>query len=275
MSSVGELKVLGGRPPLGSYLHSLWSRRQLAVAIPLGALRADNRDSLLGGAWHLLNPLLLAGVYYLIFGLILRADRGVDNFIAFLTTGLFIFSYTSGSITAGARSIAANEALLRSIRFPRAVLPVSAVIGEGLTLGFAVVVMLSVALATGERPGLTWLLLVPILATQTLFNLGAAFVSARLADHVRDVQQVLPFLLRLWLYLSGILFSFDRFIGHDTVLLLLRLNPAYAFVSLARGALLDGGTSPDEWAVALVWTTVLLVGGFAFFRAHEQEYGRA
>lgn len=269
-----ELHELGGRTPLAAYLRELWARRHLAVALPLGTMRAENRDSVLGGLWHLLNPLLLAAVYYLIFGVILRTTGGTDNFIAFLTIGVFIFYYTSRSVTSGARAIVANQALMRSIRFPRAVLPVSAVLGELMALAFAVVVMLVVTLVTGERPTLAWLLLVPILATQTVFNLGLAFIVARLTDHFRDVEPFLPFVLRIWLYVSGVFYSVERFLEDDSVLSLLRLNPAYAFITLARGALLEGGSAAGDWAVATAWSLVLLVGGFAFFRAHEQAYGR-
>lgn len=272
--TAAELVTLGRRVPLPAYLRQLWDRRHLVVALPVSALQAENRSSLLGGLWHLLNPLLLAGVYLLVFGVILGVDRGVERFPAFLVIGVFIFYYTSRSITAGARSIVANEAMMRSIRFPRAVLPVSAVLGEAISLGFSLVVMVLVTVVTGGRPLPSWLLLLPVLATQTMFNLGCAFIAARLTAHFRDTQQILPFALRLWLYLSGVFYATDRFISDETALFLVRLNPTHAFIGLARGALLDGGTSPHDWMVALGWSVALLIGGFAWFRAHEEAYGR-
>lgn len=267
-----------GRPlPLRAYLRDLWSRRQLIVAIPLGDLKAQNRDSLLGGLWHLLNPLLLAAVYYLIFGIIFDAGgRGdVDNFVGFLTIGVFTYYYTSKSITAGARSVVNNEGLIRSIRFPRAVLPVSAVLGEAAALVFSVSTMLAVVLLTGERPEPVWLLLVPALALQTMFNLGVALGIARATAHFRDVEQLLPFLLRIWLYFSGVFYVIDdRVAGIPVLHALLQWNPAHTYITLVRAALLDGAAPGRQWLAAVGWGVVALVVGFIFFWRHEGEYGR-
>lgn len=258
-----------------AYIRSLWRRRELALALPTANLRAQNRDSALGGLWHLLNPLLLAAVYYLVFGVLLGTDRGVENFVGFLTVGVFTFHYTSKSVMAGAKSIIANEGLIRSVRFPRAVLPVAAVLGEAAALGFAIVVMVAVAVATGALPTPSWALVVPILATQTAFNLGAAFAMARLTDAFRDVEQLLPFALRLWLYCSGVFYAVERFVDHPTVLLIMQFNPAYAFLTLMRDALLYDTTSGTAWMIAVTWALLALIVGFALFSRHEHVYGRA
>lgn len=269
-----DLVPLSARVPLRGYLRRLWDRRELAIALPVSNLRAQNRDSVLGGLWHLLNPLLLVGVYFLVFGVLLNTSRGTDNFIAFLSIGVFVFNYTSRSITAGARSIVANEDLIRSVKFPRALLPISAVLGEALALGFAILTMLVVVVLTGEPFSASWFLLFPVLALQTIFNLGAACVVARFTSHFRDLQQILPFMLRLWLYVSGVFYAVETFVEDEAALALLRLNPAHLFMELARDSMLHGGTAAADWGMALAWSAVVTVGGFAFFRAHEHEYGR-
>ncbi len=269
-----ELVRLGTRPRLVPYLRSIWERRELAIALPVGELRSQNVDTLLGSFWHVLNPLMLVGVYYLLFAVILGVDRGQENFILFLSVGMFTFHYTSKSVMAGARSIVSNQGLIRSVMFPRAILPLGSVIGETVTLGPSLVVITTVAVATGAYPSWSWLWLLPIFALQGTFNLGASLVIARLANHFHDITNVLQYFFRLLLYASGVLVPVERFLTSPLRRAVFRYNPAYAFVELARGAIMRGGTDPGLWAVCAGWTLVLLVGGFLFFVAHEHRYGR-
>lgn len=268
-----DLVRLGERPRLVPYLRSLWDRREFVLNLPLGELRAQNMNTVLGGAWHLLNPLLLIAVYWLVFGVILDVNRGVDNFVAFLSCGIFTFFYTRKCVQTGAKSIVDNLGLIRSIRFPRVVLPTAAVIGETVALVPAVAAMLVLVVATGGQPRATWLLLAPIFVIQCSFNLGLALTVARLTDHFRDVQQLVPYTMTIWLYVSGIFFEATTYLDGDA-LTVFRLNPVYAFVTLVRGAVLEGVTSSLLWLIALGWAAVSLIAGLLFFRAREQEYGR-
>lgn len=230
-------------------------------------------NSVLGNLWHLLNPALQIAVFFLIFGVVLDVDRGVDNFMLFLTAGVLTFQFTQKVTGEGAKSIVNNGGLMRSISFPRAVLPLTAAAIETLAMLPAALVLIIVALATGETPQLSWLALCPILVLQTAFNTGAALVAARATSHVRDVEQILPFLFRLLFYASAIIFSADAYIdsGYRWVFV---ANPLYCIATAARWAL---GIGPiDGWILAsmMLWTVGMLVGGFVWFRAAEATYGR-
>ncbi len=276
MAAQLTLQRLGGRPDVRSYLSSIWQRRQFAAAIAVGEVRSEHMDTALGNLWHVVNPLLQMGVYYLVFGLLIKTDRGVDNFLAFLAVGVFMFHYTQKSVTAGAKSLLKSQGLIRSIQFPRAILPLSTVIAHGLTFVPAAGIMLVVALATGERPAWVWLLLAPLFLLQTVFNAGGALLSARLADRFPDVQNILPFMFRITFYLSGVLFSATRVTADrdPRFLVLFNLNPIYAFLTAARSLVLDARVDPLLWGVATVWTALLLAIGFFAFRGGEHEYGR-
>ncbi|HJP24935.1 MAG TPA: hypothetical protein QGG16_06380, partial [Acidimicrobiales bacterium] len=103
-----------GRPtPLGVYLRDLWARRDYIVQVPLNDLRSQNAHTLLGGAWLVLNPLLQVGVYFLVFGVIMPIDRGVDSYLVFLTLGVFAFHYSQRIISDGARSMVSSMGLIR------------------------------------------------------------------------------------------------------------------------------------------------------------------
>lgn len=277
-----ELRLLGVRPPVLTYLRQVWRRRDFATAIAAGEIRSQNMNTLLGNFWHILNPLMLAGVYILIFGVVLDVARqGVENVPGFILIGVMAYHYSQKSIMSGAKAISSNEGFIRSIRFPRAVLPLSTVLGHAFAFIPALLVMIVLVLLTGllgettERPSTLWLLLAPIFLVQTIFNVGAAFILARLGDAFRDLQNVLPYLFRLIFYASGVLYSVERFVESGPMRLLFDLNPFYAFVSLFRWMLLTETTLQPQWLVtASAWSVVLLVVGFLYFRAGEDRYGR-
>lgn len=268
-----NLVRLGVKPPLGEYLRQIWARRDFAVTVPLGELRAQNMNSVLGSLWHLLNPLLQAGVYYVIFGVLLGARGDADNYVAFLITGLFVFYFTQKAMTAGSRTVISNLPLIQSMSFPRAVLPLSAVLAECLAQLPAIATMLVLVLVTGEPLHLGWLLLVPAYLLQAMFNLGVAFVSARLTFHFRDMEQLLPYFIRLWFYLSGIFFGAER-VPEGWLRTLFELNPVYVYITVTRQILLQESHEPRTWLYAVAWALVALLVGFLYFRGHESEYGR-
>lgn len=276
-----DLIPLGRALPVRVYLRSLWERRQFAVTVPMGELRTQHMNTVLGNVWHLLNPLLQVGVYFLVFGVLLGTDRGIDNFITYLAIGVFSYGYMQRSITACASSITNNQGLIRSLSFPRAILPISAVVRETVAFSSSIVLMLILAVVTGEPVRPSWLMLLAWIPLMGLFSLGVGFVLARLTDSVHDLRNLLPFLFRLVFYLSGILYSFERFVPerYDHLLSWIALNPFYAFLSHMRHAVMSSyQTDPaiDTWLVpsALLYTVVFLIFGFLFFRGAEQRYGR-
>ncbi len=279
-----DLRRLGETPSLAEYLRQMWARREFAVAVSQGELRAQHLDTALGNLWHLLNPVLLVGVYYVVFGLILGADRGVDNFIGFLAIGIFSYNFCQRAVMGGAATVVNNEGLIRSLQFPRALLPISSVLRETFAYGSALVVMVLVLVTTGEPIRLIWVVAIPALVIQIVFNVGVAFFFARVGDKIRDILNVIPYLFRIFFYLSGVLFSVDHFLPrvadrfpgwplHEMMI----ANPFYVFVSLPREYLMASQTHefvPQMWLSGLVWAVVMFVAGLLFFRAGEKEYGR-
>lgn len=284
-ASDAPLRRLGEKQSLAEYLRGVWVRREFIWNIAAGNLRAQHMDTTLGNLWHVVNPLLLLMVYYFVFGVIIdRTSEDIPNFIGFLAVGIFVFNYCQRAMTSGASSIVGNVGLIRSLQFPRAVLPISSVVEQLITFGSSVVVMLLLLLLTGERPSFGWLMLVPITVLATLFGAGGAFITSRLTDQVRDIQNVLPYLFRLVFYMSGILFSVDkildreRFAGMaDTLRTLFLFNPFYDIVGIARHYLMSTYDEPQVevmWLAFLVYTVVTLGVGIVFFRGGEGGYGR-
>ena len=275
-SSLPELCDAHASKRFGPYLRDVFERRSYVWYVAMSELRSRQITNVLGNLWHLLNPALNIAVYYLIFGLLLGTDRGVDNFVLFLAAGLFVFQLTQKVTTDGARSLINNKSLLRAIKFPRALLPLTSTVTETLAASSMFVVLFVVALLTGEPITLRWLVLPLVLVLQFVFNVGAAMVAARLTVHFADVTQILPFFFRLLLYASGVIFSVDAALeDHPSLEPLFTLNPMYCFLSLGRWCVIDGqAIDPDLVVSAIVWSVALCVGGFFFFRAGEDVFGR-
>jgi teichoic acid transport system permease protein len=272
-----HLRRVGGPESLASYLRGVWRWRDFLVRLALAERRAQNQDSVLGQLWNLLNPLLLIAVYYLIFGVILGVEsrRGVDHYLPFLIVGIIAFDYTRSTAQAGGQTMLKHRRLLQSISFPRAVMPLSALVSETMSYLYAIPVMLLLAsLATGgPTPMPTWLLLLPILVIQGCFNLGVMMIVARIAARFRDITQFLPYVLRLLLYASGVLIPINaELITNVRLLTILELNPTFNLVEMARGAVLYGIVEPRIWITGTAWAIVTLGVGFAVFRRGEHEY---
>jgi teichoic acid transport system permease protein len=271
------LHRLGTEQDLPEYLDSIWGRREFMVSVPLADLRARHMNTVLGNVWQVLNPLLLMGIYFLIFGVILKTSRGLENYLTFLAIGVFMWQYTQRSAVQGAKAIVTNEGVIRSIWFPRIILPIATVIEEAVAFLPALVVMLFIAVLTGAYPTYTWLALVAVLAVQSVLNLGLAFVTSRATHLFRDVENMLPFLFRVAFYLSGILYSVEGRIHNPFYKKLFLLNPMYCLVTLARGAIFGLSSVLLDWrlwASCSAWAVVLFVAGFAWFKAGESTYGR-
>ncbi|MGE5133597.1 MAG: ABC transporter permease [Gemmatimonadota bacterium] len=236
------LKPSAARPPALAYLRQLWGRRYFIVGFATARNVAMYTEARLGQLWQVLTPLLNAAVYYLIFGVILDTKRGVPNFIAFLVAGIFVFNFTQRSFIIASRVINDSLPLIRALYFPRASLPLGYVIIELQQLLLSYVVLIVIVLATGEPLTWYWLLVLPVLVMQTLFNVGSGLILARVGAGLDDVSQLLPFIVRTWMYASGVMFSIQTLktlAGHHLLSKVLMLNPAAVYITLTRNALLE------------------------------------
>jgi len=269
------LQRAGARLPVEEYSRRLWQRRWFVVAYATASNSVGYERSFLGQLWQVLTPLLNIAVYYLIFGLLLHTNRGVPNFIAFLSVGVFLFSFCQSALVAGSRAITGNLGLVRALQFPRAVLPLSTTLVSLLQLVFSLIVLVPILLLSGVAPSVRWIQIVPAVALQALFCLGLSFTVARIASRVPDTTQLLPFVARVWMYGSGVMYSVQVFAkGHPSwVSAVLTNNPGYVYLALARHALLGVPVSSMTWLVALAWGVGTLVLGYLYFWRGEEGYG--
>ncbi|MFF5932728.1 ABC transporter permease [Streptomyces sp. NPDC012508] len=276
------LSVSGARPGFFEYIRQLWGRRHFILAFSSAKLTAQYSQAKLGQLWQVATPLLNALVYFLIFGLILDAGRGMETkvYIPFLVTGIFVFTFTQSSVMAGVRAIAGNLGLVRALHFPRASLPISFALQQLQQLLFSMIVLAAVAIAFGSYPSLSWLLLIPALFLQFVFNIGLAMIMARMGSKTPDLAQLMPFVMRTWMYASGVMFSIPVMLADKPAWIadVLMYNPAAVYMDLIRFALIDGYGAENlpshVWATALGWALAVGIGGFVYFWKAEERYGR-
>ncbi|MER8093725.1 ABC transporter permease [Streptomyces goshikiensis] len=276
------LSVSGARPRLGEYVRQLWGRRHFIMAFSRAKLVSQYSQAKLGQIWQVATPLLNALVYYLIFGLILNAGRGMEKgvYIPFLVMGIFVFTFTQNSLMAGVRAISGNLGLVRALHFPRASLPISFSMQQLQQLLYSMIVVFAVAIAFGNYPGPSWLLVIPALALQFVFNTGLALAFARAGAKTPDLAQLMPFIMRTWMYASGVMFSISEMLKGKPAWItdVLQWNPAAIYMDLVRFALIDDygakNLPPHVWVFAVGWAVVIGIGGFVYFWKAEERYGR-
>lgn len=255
---------------LAAYLSELWRRREFAVYLGLGNLKAKNASTALGLVWWVINPLLLGGVYFLVFGLFFQRDRPTE-FLAYLLSGMFVFHFTSQSLTGGANSILSNARLLVNLRFPRVILPISSLIESGVGFVASLAVFYAIVWPLGEvTPGYRLLYLPLVLALHVVFNLGLACLTARLAVPFRDINNLIPYINRIWLYLSPVIWQLSFLDGaSEWALRTVQLNPMYHVIGLYRSVLFNAPihASDLQWTVVSALVTGAL--GLAVFIRYE------
>lgn len=314
LAAAHGLRPSAQRPPLLGYVVELWRRRHFIMAFATARNIAMYTQARLGQVWQVLTPLLNAGVYFLIFGVLLKSvSRGIPNYPAFLVTGVFVFNFTQRSFISSSTVMTESLPLIRALQFPRASLPIAAVMIELQQLLVSMAVLAVIVLATGEPITWYWLLAIPALLLQMVFNIGVGLFVARVGSQLNDFTQLLPFLMRTWMYLSGVLFSIQSLASRlpHAAVVLLQVNPPALYITLMRNALLvterlsARGSKPYNkalcaqypgtpghqhlydaaychyivnpshfWLYAAGWAVVSLVGGYIFFWWAETKYGR-
>lgn len=273
----GRLTPVGVRPNPVRYVRELWARRSYIWFDSRMKVRTQNSNHRLGSFWLLAKPLLDIVFYGILFGMVLKVTRGIDNFVAYIIIGILMFQYMAGVINNAASVMNQGRAMMRAFSFPRMALPISMLVRQTLQMMPIIVVML-VAIAVIPPhvfPTLSWLMFIPAFALNSIFLLGIALIISRYAYVVPDLQQILSFVTRILMYGSGVMFPIQQFINHPVILSIVEYNPVYIFIDLYRTVLMQGSNgSSESWMLASGWALgTFIIGFFIFWRA-EEVFGR-
>jgi ABC-type polysaccharide/polyol phosphate export permease len=234
-------------------------------------LRRKYQGSALGVAWYVVNPLVLMGAYYLMFGVVFKVAEHED-YPLFLMVGLVVWIFFSQSLLSAAPALLDQGSLIRKARFPRETIPAAVVTVQAVTFlaVLAVVAVVTFALrGVGSSVVLAPLLLVALFA----FVLGLSLLASVTHAYFRDVAPILAAILLPWFFLSPIFFTPGDITNSDAARAALEwLNPVAPFITSIRDVVW-GGVWPSAPTVLYVVAAaaLALAGGAALFRRMEAE----
>ncbi len=257
----------------------LWSRQRLIRYMVGAEMKRTHADTVIGQIWWILDPILQVVVYFLVFGIIFK--RTTPDFLLFLLSGVLPWKWFSSAIGETMGSVVARQSLVRQVPFPKIVLPVSSTLASTVSFIIGLISLALVFLLYLHR--LTfWILFLPYIAlVQFVFTLSLAIVLSAANAFYRDVSNVMQHVLRLWFYVSPILYTVDDLPKSPTVHFLFMLNPFAVLLSAYHTVIwgtADGAAQgpPDLVAltVLLALSCVALLVAIAIFKRVEPAFAR-
>ena len=253
-------------------LAELWRYRELLWFLTWRDIKVRYKQTVLGGAWAVLQPLATMLVFTLFLGRLASTTSDAASYPLFVFAGLLPWTFFANAIGSGGQSVVANQNLVTKVYFPRLIIPMAAV-GAGL-VDFAVAcgLLAVMMLYYGVAPGLGLLLAPAIVLLLVIAALGVGTLLSALTVAYRDFRHMVPFLVQLWMFATpAIYLQADGMFGPD-VQALLPLNPAHGLIKAFRQAVLGG---PMDWYALAVSGAVscgLLLVGCLYFRRVERSF---
>jgi ABC-type polysaccharide/polyol phosphate export permease len=259
-----------GLPPLVPYVRELWRRRDFAREMAKTNLQSLHFNTLFGQLWLVLNPLLLSGVYFILVD-ILRRGAGRPGLFAHLLAGIFAYHLVSDAVRQAVKSVTGGGRLILNTAFPRALLPLAAVMTAFMRFLPAVVVYVPVHLISGLPINRHLLWVFPLVALLVIMASGLSLLVAAGQVYFRDLKNFLPYVLRVWLYASPVLYYASQV--PPKYEWILKVNPLGGLLT-AWGDVLNLGLPPTRESMLLGcgWAFSIFIVGFLFFVSREREF---
>src|SRR5919204_3700861 len=259
-----------GLPPMGHYLSLVWKRREFALELSRTTMRAKHFDTAFGQLWLLLNPLLLGLVYFLLVDLIRHHPRPL-SFFAHLLGGLFLYQVLQTAATEGSNSVVRGGGLILNTAFPRTLLPLASVTTSFKRFVPTMAIWAIIHFAAGGGLTIHMLWSIPIIVMVTVFSAGVAMFCGAAQVYFRDLSSFLPYLLRIWMYISPILYYWDDVPKHIQHWLL--LNPMASMLAAWSDVLQKQQAPPlNLMAIGTGWAIFGLIFGALFFISRERDF---
>jgi lipopolysaccharide transport system permease protein len=250
-------------------LRELWSSRELALILALKTLKVRYKQTAVGVAWVLLQPLLGVAIFTVFLGRLagLESESGVA-YPLFVFTGLIMWLYIAGAVSAAAASLFEQRELLTKIYFPRLLAPVAAVIAPLMDLAVSLAIATIFIVWYDARPTFALLLLPLWIAAALLLAFAVGAWLAALNVKYRDVRHALPFFLQVWFFASPVVFATS--VVDERWRYVYALNPAVGIIDGFRWSLASGPRPGAYALVSLGATLLILVVGVVYFRRVER-----
>ena len=250
----------------------LWAHRELLYVLGRRDVAILYKQSAIGAAWAVIQPLSLAAVFSLFFGLLAKIDTGTDvPYPVFAVLGMVTWLYFTGVLSRAASSAVESAQLISKVYFPRLVIPLAVVLAPTVDFAIGMFVALGVTLLYGVIPPIQ-VVLVPLLVPAVLaVALGAGLWLAAIYVKYRDIGNVVAFAVLVGLFITPIVYPFSNI--PDSYQLLYGLNPMVGVLELMRWMTLPGSEFPVAlMIVTLVESVLLLAGGVVYFGRAQRDF---
>lgn len=275
-------------------LTEVWAARDLLRNLIAKELTVRYKGSVLGFAWTLVTPLMLAGIFTVVFLTFLRVPFGENgDFTTFFLSGYLAWQFIQNAIMASATSIIANGSLVKKVYFPREVLPLSLVISQLVHFCLALIATSPLFIwKRGFHPETLPYLFLALVITAA-FSAGMAMIFGALTVRFRDLNEFLPVLMQAWFYLTPVIYSLENIKLIDAANgsnfeRIIRLNPAGWFIEMFHRILYGIPLPPDRadfhpapgapdlmtWVVCASLAVVVLIGGWWLFRRQAVSFAK-
>jgi lipopolysaccharide transport system permease protein len=269
-SPVTVIEASRGWVPLR--LAELWEYREVLYFLVWRDLKARYRQTLLGVAWAIIQPLFTMVLFTVIFGKLAKIPSDGLPYAVFSLAALVPWNFFSTALTQSSNSLVHNSHILRKVYFPRLFLPLGRVLGCVPDLALAFALLLIIAWRYGLHPSLGSLCWVPLFVLLAFVTaLAAGLWLSALNVRFRDIQHLIPFLTQFWLFATPIVYPSSLLPARWRPLY--ALNPMVGVVDGFRWALLGTGDPPGTLAAAsALGALVVLTAGALFFRRVEKTF---
>ena len=249
----------------------LWEAREVLYYLTLRDLKVRYKQTALGAAWILIQPLAAVVVYSLLFGRVAKLPSEGLPYPIFILTALIPWNLFATGVSRGAESLVASSPLLKKVYLPRLVVPLARIFGGLIDFSLAFLLLIIMIAWYHIRPSVHVLYLPFFLAVAVMAATGTAFWLSALNVRMRDVQQAVPFLVQIWFFVSPVAYSSSLVNGRWR--LIYGLNPMAGVVEGFRWTLLGTRSLPASMVgMSTAAAILLLVTGAFFFRKMEQTF---
>jgi lipopolysaccharide transport system permease protein/teichoic acid transport system permease protein len=239
---------------LKKYLQEMLRRKDLVIYLVVSGLKAQYRNTFLGYLWWIIDPLLRGLVYYFLRVVVLGMKG--ENIGAFLIIGLVTWKWISSAVSTAAKSISSKSGIITQVYLPKAILPLGTTLSQLVNFCFGLVVVIVFLVCYRITPGVEVLWFPVIMAVQFLFLLAISLVLAYYCTFVRDVENVISHIMRLWFYASPVIWETGRLPARLSYIV--DANPASAFIVGYRNIFMYQ-TGPDFQKLFIIGFISLLV----------------
>jgi lipopolysaccharide transport system permease protein len=270
-SSSPPVIVIEPRRKFSLRLDELWAYRELFYFLMWRDIKVRYKQTALGAAWAVIQPLLLMVVFTIFLGQLGGVGPKGIPYPIFSFAALVPWTFFSSALAGAANSLVGSSNLVSKIYFPRLLIPLAAPCSFLLDLVISFGVLLLLMAGYGVRPSQNVYLLPVFVVYVVGVAIGAGFLLSALNVRYRDVRYAVPFLIQLWLFATPVAYQFS--VVGSQYRLIFALNPMVAGVEGFRWALLGTGGIPAEvYAISTLSACVLFTAGFMYFRRVERTF---